>query len=173
MNRRKGTRGSALVEFCLTGIVLMFVWISIAEMARGMWDYHTLQYAAKAAGNYASVHGATCSISPNACTVAISDIATVFQHSAIGVPPDQVSLTFTTDSGAATTCSLAGSGSLCSSQTTAWPPSSNNDNEVGKFLSIRADFTFHSALAMFAPGNGSVQFGAFDLPGYTEQIIQY
>lgn len=162
-----------MLEFCLTGILLIFVWISIAEMARGMWNYHTLQYAAKMAGTYASVHGATCSMPPNACTVAISDIATVFRNAAIGVPPSQVVLTFTTDSGDVATCNLGGSADLCSSLTSVWPPSTHNDNQIGKTVSIRADYVFHSALAMFAPGSGSVRFGAIDLPGNTRQIIQY
>jgi Flp pilus assembly protein TadG len=168
---RKRTKGSAMLEFCLTGIFLIFVWISIAEMARGMWNYHTLQYAAKMAGTYASVHGATCSVSPNSCAVAIKDIATVFQNAAIGIPPSEIVLTFTTDSGGTTTCNLAGSANLCSSQTSAWPPST--DNQIGKAVSIRADYAFHSALAMFVPGSGAVQFGAVNLPGDTKQIIQY
>ena len=162
-----------MLEFCLTGVFLIFVWISIAEMARGMWNYHTLQYAAKMAGTYASVHGENCAISPNACTVAIKDIARVFQNAATGIPPNQISLTFTTDSGGTTTCNLGGSTNLCSSQTSVWPPSSNSDNQVGKTVSIRADYAFHSALAMFVPGRGSVQFGAVNLPGDTKQLIQY
>lgn len=142
-------------------------------MALCMWNYHTLQYAAKMAGTYASVHGATCTISPNTCTVAISDIATVFQNAAIGVPASQVVLTFTTNSGAVTTCNLSGTSNLCSSQSSVWPPSSNNDNQVGKNVSIRADYTFPSALAMFVPGRGSVSSGAVSLTGDTTQIIQY
>ena len=169
--RRKSKQGSALIEFTLVGILLIFVWISAVEMARGMWNYTTLQYAAKTAGTYASVHGATCI--PNGCTVAISDIAAVFANTAIGVPANQVVMTFTTDSGTVTTCNLGGTTNLCSAQTSAWPPSANNDNQVGKTLGIRADYAFYSALSMYAPGSGTVTFAAITFPGDTKQIIQY
>jgi hypothetical protein len=136
-----------------------------------MWNYDTLQYAAKTAGSYASVHGATCALPSNSCTVAISDIATVFKNAAIGIPPNQVLMTFTTDSGTVTTCNLGGTTNLCSAQTSTWPPST--DNQVGKTLGIRADYSFYSGLSMFAPGSGSVSFAAVDFPGDTKQIIQY
>lgn len=175
MFRRRKSRGSALIEFCLSGIPLIFIWISVEEGARGVWNYHTLQYAAKTAGAYAAVHGATCAVSPNACTVELTNIASVFQTAAVGIPTSQVALTFTTASGATTTCNLGGTSNLCSSQTSTWPPSSNGDNAVGKTFEINAIYTFHSALAMVAPGGsaGAVQFGTFYLPGDTQQVIQY
>jgi len=169
MWRRKKTRGNAIVEFCLAGIPLIFIWIGIEEMARGMWNYHTLQYAAKTAGAYAAVHGATCSAKSNSCTVTIANIASVFQTAAIGVPASQVALTFTTASGAATSCNLGGSSNLCSNNSTTWPPSSNSDNAVGKNFEINAVYTFHSALSMISLG----VFGPINFPGDTQQIIQY
>jgi Flp pilus assembly protein TadG len=54
---RKNQRGSARLEFALTGIPLIFIWISIVQMAIGMWRYHTIQYAVKTAGAYIVVHG--------------------------------------------------------------------------------------------------------------------
>jgi Flp pilus assembly protein TadG len=175
MLHKRRSRGSALIEFCLTGIPLIFIWISIEEVGRGVWNYHTLQYAAKTAGAYAAVHGATCAISPNACTVTISNIASAFQTAAIGIPTSQVVLTFTTASGAATSCNLGGTSNLCSSLSTTWPPASNSDNAVGKSFEINAMYTFHSALAMVAPGpgGGPVKFGSMYFPGDTQQIIQY
>ena len=58
--RRDRRSGTTLLEFVLVGIPLLFLGISITEMARGMWQYHTLQFATKQAAAYASVHGATC-----------------------------------------------------------------------------------------------------------------
>jgi hypothetical protein len=46
-----------MLEFALTGIPLIFIWISIVQMAIGMWRYHTIQYAVKTAGAYIVVHG--------------------------------------------------------------------------------------------------------------------
>ena len=34
--------GQSLVEFTLVGIPLIFVLISVFEISRGMWMYHTL-----------------------------------------------------------------------------------------------------------------------------------
>src|SRR5579871_6634526 len=108
------SRGSALVEFAISGVIFIFVCISIEEGARGFYTYDTLQYAAKTAGAYAAVHGATCAVSPNACTVTVSNIASVFQTAAVGVLTNQVTLTFTTASGATTNCNLGGGSNLCS-----------------------------------------------------------
>jgi hypothetical protein len=177
--RHKNTRGSALLEFTLVGIMMMFVWISIEEMARGMWNYHTLQYAVKTATSYASVHGATCSMSPNSCPVNVSDVVGVFRKAAIGVPMDQVTLTLTTASGAATTCNPVSTCSSNSAWSTMWPPSSSSDNAVGKDIYMRADYTFHTALGLYVPGAGSVSFGSnlgsgvFDFPGYSHQSIVF
>ena len=71
-NRRRRQRGgSTVIEFTLVGIPMIFVFISTFEMARGMWIYHSLAYAVKEATRYASVHGASCTTSPNTCGVTI------------------------------------------------------------------------------------------------------
>jgi len=177
--KRKKRCGSVLLEFTLVGITLIFVWISIEEMARGMWNYHTLQYATKVAAAYASVHGATCSISPNSCSVTVRDVVGAFQTAAIGVPMSEVTLTLTTASGAATTCNPVSTCSTNAGWATMWPPSAKSDNSVGKDIYIRADYTFHTALAMFIPGQGSVAFGSssgagtFNFPGYSHQSILF
>ena len=59
-NHRRG--GSSLIEFTLVGIPLIFVLLSTFEMARGMWLYHTLAYAARQGTRYAIVHGVNCSM---------------------------------------------------------------------------------------------------------------
>jgi len=177
--KRKKRLGSALVEFTLVSIMVIFVWISIEEMARGMWIYHTLQYAVKMTAAYASMHGATCSITPNSCSVNVSTVVGVFKATAIGVPMNQVTLTLTTASGAATTCNPVSTCSSNAAWSTMWPPSSNGDNAVGKDIYIRADYVFHTALAMFVPGKGRVAFGSnqgagtFDFPGYSHQSILF
>lgn len=175
---KKSSRGSAILEFTLMGIPMIFVVICTVEMARGMWNYHTLQYAVKAATAYASMHGATCGL-PNSCSVAVSDVVNVFQTAAIGIPMDKVALTLTTASGAADTCTQVSTCSTKGFWGTTWPPSAGNDNAVGKDIYIRADYTFASALALLFPGVGSVAFhgsaagGAFDFPGYSHQRILF
>ncbi len=174
---RKRRRGSTLLEFTLVGIPMIFLWISVVQMGLGMWQYHTLQYAVKAATSYASVHGATCA-SPNSCFVNVSDVVNMFQTNAIGVPMSKVALTLTSQS-ASVTCSQVSSCSSNSSWSTTWPPTASSDNAVGNWIKIRADYTFSSSLAMFWPGAGVVRFGSsagagtFDFPGYSYQLIQF
>src|SRR5579871_5563504 len=75
-NRLKRS-GQSLIEFTLVGIPLIFVLISVFEISRGMWIYHTLAYSVKNGVRYASVHGINCVGSatnsklqnPNNCTV--------------------------------------------------------------------------------------------------------
>jgi hypothetical protein len=168
-----------MMEFVLVGIPLIFVCISIEEMARGMWQYHTIQYAAKLANAYASVHGATCATSPNSCTVNVSNVVNVFSSNAIGVPMSQVAVTLTSQNNSAS-CTQVSTCTSSSSWNTQWPPSANGDNAVGNWIKFRADYTFNTALSMFWPGAGkSFSFGSpagagkFDFPGYSYQLIQF
>src|SRR6185295_9073071 len=62
MTNDRSRRGSAMIEFTLVGIGLIFVLISIAEMSRGMWVYHTLAHVAKEGNRYAIVHGRNCEV---------------------------------------------------------------------------------------------------------------
>jgi Flp pilus assembly protein TadG len=64
-NLRNRRRGSSTLEFTLVGIPIIFVLISTFEMARGMWNYHTIAYAVKEGTRFASVHGIDCSTAPN------------------------------------------------------------------------------------------------------------
>src|SRR5579862_5160756 len=98
MPLRKPTarRGSAILEFTLTGIPLMFIWISIMQVAIGMWQYHSLQYAVKVAGSYVAVHGSDCSTGTNTCSIQIKNAAQVLNAYLGGMPTSQVYVTFNT-----------------------------------------------------------------------------
>jgi hypothetical protein len=165
-----------MLEFALTGVPMIFIWISIVQMALGMWNYDVLQNAVKVTGNYISVHGANCAKTGNTCTIKVSDVISTFKTYAIGLPSSAVSLTLTSNGGTTVTCSPI---TACSSNATTWPPTT--DNAVGGDIKIRADYTFRTALAMVAPGGngGVVKFGTsaglgvFDFPGYTHQRILF
>ena len=58
--KRRSRAGQAMVEFTFVGIPLMFTLISIFEVSRGMWIYHTLAYSVKNGVRFASVHGINC-----------------------------------------------------------------------------------------------------------------
>lgn len=173
-SRRSNRRGSALLEFTLTGIPLIFIWISIVQMALGMWRYHTLQYAVKQTGSYVSVHGNTCSIGANTCAIKIKDAAEVMRQAGVGLPPGLVNVTFravkqnhSTVSGTVVSCTL----SDCLNDLTPWPPA--GFDLVGDNVEISAKYNFKSAISMFVPGTGSLLFQAYDLPAYTYQRIQF
>ena len=179
-NKRRRQRGEALVEFALVGIPFIFLWISVAEIARGMWQYHTIQYATKMAKSYAAVHGATCA-SPNSCAVSVANVVGVFQNYAIGIPMSAVTLTLTSNTSSnSVTCNPVSTCSMNSAWSTQWPPSNSGDNEVGKAVQVQATYSFSTALAMFFPGagrpmqfSGSGTAGQFYLPGYSYELIQF
>jgi hypothetical protein len=179
MLRRPNQSGSAILEFTLAGITLIFIWISVVQMAIGMWRYHTIQYAVKRAGSYASFHGSGCSSNGNTCSIQVKDVASVLKTNAIGVDPAAMTVTFnvmqsdhvTAVSGQTITCQLSGGGSPCLSNTTTWPPATNN--APGTDIEIKTEYQFQSALALWVPGQGGVTFGSTWLPGFTHQTILF
>lgn len=174
MARRRKLCGSSMVEFALCGVPLIFVWISTVQMALGMWHYHTLQYATKAAGAYMSTHGASYVAAGNPAPE-VENIASVLANAAIGIPTSGIQVTFTAyqanDTSATThSCEL----DTCQTDTTVWPPSGYNT--VGFDFTIQTEYQWKNALAMVAPGAGgksSVNFGTFWFPGYTKQFILF
>src|SRR4051794_10732915 len=110
--RRSNCLGQTLVEFTFVGIPMIFVLISVFEISRGMWLYHTLAYSVKVGVRYASVHGINCvnNVSnPNSCTVnlgpsdTVGTIANVIRQAAVGLDPKKTTLVFNA-SGTTTTC---------------------------------------------------------------------
>jgi hypothetical protein len=147
----------------------MFVWISVVQMAIGMWRYHSLQYAIQAAGAYTTVHGTDCT----SCKIQIKDAAKIIQSRAPGIDPKQLTVWFNTvASDHLTTVNVAQCTlDQCLESSTVWPP--QGSNSPGQEISIEGKYLFKSALSMFAPGSGSVKFGNFYLPGYTHQIMTF
>jgi Flp pilus assembly protein TadG len=167
-NRKQRQRGSAMIEFTLVGIPMIFVLISVFEMSRGMWNYHTLAYAVKEGTRYAIVHGSDCSSDPqNSCGVTVGQVAQRIQYAGIGLDPSQLQLTFTS-SGNTITCTL----NACLGNPTVWPEAPLNT--PGSALAIGASLPFQSALAMFWPGAGSgTSFPTFNLTAGSSDIIQF
>ena len=52
--KKRGQRGSAMVEFALAGVGSMILFISTVQLTIGMWNYHTLAYAVHEATRYAA-----------------------------------------------------------------------------------------------------------------------
>src|SRR5215472_1678065 len=94
MKRQKRQKGSAMVEFVFAGTTLIFTLISVVQMAIGMWNYHTLQYALKQTASYVSVHGSSSGYCAS-YNCRIEDAATILSRYAIGIPQSAINLTFT------------------------------------------------------------------------------
>jgi Flp pilus assembly protein TadG len=165
---RKRRRGSTLVEFTLVGIPMMFVVISIFEMSRGMWNYHTLNQAVKVGTRYASLHGQECTLDGNSCGGTVQQIAQQIANAAVGLPPQAFNVTLTSATAAAVTCAPLSS---CLTNSAAWPPTP--DNADGMDIQISAIYPFHSALSMFWPGSKAVAFSVVNFGAYSRQTIQF
>ena len=167
---RKRQRGVAMVEFALAGIAAIFLIICTFHLAMGMWNYHTVAYAAHQTSRYISVKGVNCTKPGNGCWVSVGTLVGKFEDYAIGIPANQISVTLTTNSGASTVCNPV---NTCNSTTTMWPPATNSDNAIGSKVTISAIYQFRSPLLFFWPGKGAVQFGQIWLPATSSQTILF
>src|SRR6266853_1898307 len=120
--RKQRQRGSAMIEFTLVGIPMIFLLISIFEMSRAMWNYHTLAFAIREGTRYAAVHGSGCSTDPrNSCQATVAQVAQRIQDAGIGLDADQLALTFTS-SGNSIKCTLK----TCLATPTSWTEAPKN-----------------------------------------------
>jgi Flp pilus assembly protein TadG len=153
--------GNATLEFTLVGIPLVFVLISTFEMARGMWLYHTLAHAVKEGTRYTIVRGQN-SVTP----ATLSDICRQIVQQGPGLIPDDLTLTFTSLSGASTYTGNACPGSV-------WP-AGTIDNQPGQIISISASYPFKSAIALFWPGAGKTDaFPTIIFPTTSSEVMQF
>jgi Flp pilus assembly protein TadG len=167
-SNRSRRKGSALLEFTLVGVPILFTMICLFEMTRGMWVYQSMAYAVREATRYATRHGSGCA-SPNACQVTIGQITSVLKSAGPGLDPSSVTVTFTPASGSAT----SGTMSTLLSNSTVWPPSSAN--ATGQNLTISVKYPFASVLAMFWPGAGGPlnDSKTFNLGATSTEAIQF
>lgn len=161
-------RGQAVIEMTLVGIPLIFMLVSIFEIARGMWAYETLAHAVREATRYAIVHGQNCSVAPNSCAITIGNIASRLNSSGIGLPSDELNVRITS----LTDDIVCNPVSTCLTSSTVFP--SSGANGVGNPITIAATYNFRSALAMFWPGAATaVSFTAINLPASSTDYIQF
>jgi Flp pilus assembly protein TadG len=167
-NRKTGVRGNAIVEMSLIGIPIIFVLISIFEVARGMWIYHTLAYALKEGTRYAIVHGQNCSVAPNSCATTVGAIATRIRNAGVGLDPSllQVQMkSLTDDTGLQSLSALEG-------DATVFPTGAGASLQAP--ITFSAEYPFTSALAMLWPGvKVGAKFGSYTLPASSQERIQF
>lgn len=161
----KSTRGSAMLEFTLTTIPLVFVILSVASMAITMWNYHTLAQAVKATVREAAVHGADCV--GQSCAWTLGTAATLLENKALGIPPTRLNATFTS-SGSTRTCNPLTS---CTGSSSAWPTLAAN-TAGNTDVSITVTYTPSEAMSMVTP-SGTAGFSLVSLSAKSQQMVEY
>lgn len=165
--RRRLQAGNALVEFTLVSIPLIFLLVSIVELARGMWIYATLAHAVKEGTRFAVVHGQGCAQASSSCPVTLGAVATLVQQNAVGLSPTQLNVTLAAGSSTQNCAPV----SSCLSSASAWPASPNNS--IGLPVKISGTYSFQSGLSMFWPGSNPVQFKAVTLGAESQEEILF
>jgi len=158
-----------MIEMTLVGIPIIFILISIFEMSRGMWIYHTLAYSVREGTRFAAVHGQDCvTVVPtvtNACAKTVAQVAAVIEQAGIGLDRATTTLTFT--AGGSISCTIV----TCAANASQWPPSGANG--IGQIVKIDVIVPFHSALAMFWPGTRPVRFAVSNMGATSSEVIQF
>jgi Flp pilus assembly protein TadG len=162
---RKATSGSSVLEFTLSSIPLIFVIVSVVQMALAMWNYHTLNEAVKVTTRTAAVRGVDCV--STGCAMTVGEITTMLTTKGIGLLTGSLNATLT-DSNGAINCNPVSS---CTSSSTTWPRSGGN--ATGQVISISATYPFKSAISMFVPGKGHSSFGSLTFSAISQQVIDY
>jgi hypothetical protein len=174
--RRTSQRGNTLVEFTLIGIPVVFILLSIFEMSRMMWTYHTLAHAVKEGVRYAVVHGdlrgKACLPSPAPpCVSTVASVATAIRDSGVGLIPNQLRLSMR--SGATVIATNSVPQLISTGGATVFPPA-GFDGEQGVDVTVTATYNFFSVIALFWPGAGPyIQYGNVTLPASSTERIEF
>jgi hypothetical protein len=167
---RSLVKGSTLLEFTLVGVPMIFLLISIVEMARGMWIYTTLGHAIAVGTRYAITRGpgytTTCTAaSGNGCQLTVQMVAQEINGASPGLIANQMINVVIGPVGGTVAC---GNLSSCLGDTTAL------NLTRGQQFSVTAQYQFTSAISMFWPGrNKGMQMGSFNLPATAQEVIQF
>jgi Flp pilus assembly protein TadG len=124
--RRLPARGQSAPEFAMVVTVLLMLIFGVIDMARALYAYNTVCYAASTAVRYASMNGASSS-SP----ATTSSVQTLVMSLATGL-------------GASSTCPASGARALCAS--TTWNP----NNSATSTVKVQVVYDFQP-LAPFLP----------------------
>lgn len=165
MTRRAG---SASIEFALVGIPVMMALISIFEISRAMWTYHSLAHTVRQTTRYISVHGHGCAIAPQQCTATVGDIARTARGAAVGLSSGELELTISATNGAVECAPL----DACLGNGSVWPEFPGN--LPGMEVTVSARYPFQSVLLMIWPGAGSAGgLRTFSFPASSTDTISF
>ncbi|HTQ53708.1 MAG TPA: TadE/TadG family type IV pilus assembly protein [Bryobacteraceae bacterium] len=165
MRRNSYRRGNTLIEFTLAAIPLIFIQISVVEICRGMWDYHSLAQAVKAASRMVATRGAGCA--GKGCATTVGQVASTIAAYAVGMPASSLNVTLTSSAGTVNCNPL----SSCTGSATTWPPAGGNS--PGSDIVISGSYRFTSVLTMFAPGGGRMRFSGVTMTAKSRQPLLF
>ncbi|MBV9498106.1 MAG: pilus assembly protein [Acidobacteriaceae bacterium] len=162
-------KGSAIIEFAIGGIGVIFALVSAVGMSLSMWTYNTLKFAVAEGARYAAVHGQQCSVGSNSCGITVANIANQIASSAVGLDAGKMNVTLTSSSGSITCNPL----NTCSSNGTAWPPSGANIDGSSQ-ITISGTYPEQSGLmVLFLPYTGSRTVQSRNLMASSQQTILF
>ena len=145
-----------MLEFALLTVPLLFIIISVFGMCLGMWQYHTLVEAVNYTARKASVHGAGCA--GHTCATTVASTAQALAASALGISSSQLNVTLGS-SASTVTCNPISS---CYLNSNPWPSLAGNAALTTQ-VSIVATYQFTSAISMWVPGQGALNFSSVTL----------
>ncbi len=164
---RRGRRGTALLEFTLTSIPILFLGLSIVEMSLLSWKFHSMAYAVEVAARYACVHGRDCTKNGNSCTITVGNVAHVISAQAPQLDSSKLNVTLTTHASTVTCTPL----NTCFSNAAQFPNST--DNGVGLDITVAATYPFATPVSIFWPGSQSYSPGNVTLGATSRQNIVF
>lgn len=157
LRRRKGERGAALVEYALTFIFSMSLFLGIMEFGHALYAYHFVNNAAKEATRWAAVNGANCS-SDGSCNgtapmnigpAKLTDVNTYVQnHIPAGIDTTKVT---TTACGLADTAACAASTPQVCTKAVGTQPATPNAPGCTVQVQITYSFSFVFPLISSSP----------------------
>lgn len=96
--QKKRERGSTLLEFAVTIIILLTFLFGIIDFSRALYTYHFVAHSAREATRYAVVRGSQCQLlAANGCPATSTSIETFVQGMATGIGVDKNSVEVTSN----------------------------------------------------------------------------
>jgi Flp pilus assembly protein TadG len=143
VQRRNGTKGSSIVEFAMSVIVLLIVIFGLINFFLAFYAYQFVTYAARAGARYAIVRGSACS-GLNNCDATAAQIQTYIKSLNLpGIDPALITMNTTNSFVGPDTAPAATAG--CTSVAGVY-------NSPGCPVQIRVQYTFPSILPFLRVG---------------------
>ena len=164
--RRSNQSCASMVEFAISGPVLLLSTISVLQLCLAMWNYESLAFAVREGARYASTKGQGCSYGTNSCSTTVGNVTNQILNNAVGLIPADLNVTLGATSSVSITCSPI---TNCTKNGSAWPPSTGNTEGVS-VLTVSATYPFS---LFFMPQQGVLGVSSGNLQASSQQVVQF